>query len=118
MEKTFSEHISLEDSLQIIQHNRLLNTQRDEEFDDQVEHLVCYPFQRPEVLKQGIHWLDSKFKQEQNKIRERYAVEVVAHHAIDLFLEDPQRTDFILEGSNHEIKVRIFLFSDLKKSIA
>jgi len=118
MEKTFSEHIPLEDSLQVIQHNRLINTQKNEEFDDQVESLVCYPFQRPEVLKQGIHWLDTQFKQQQNKVRERDAAEVIAHHAIDLFLEDPQRTDFILEGPHHEIKVRIFLFSDLKKSIA
>ena len=118
MERTFSEQISLEDSLQIIQHNRLRNAQKDEEFDDQVENLVCYPFQRPEVIQQGVHWFNSKFKEQENKIRLRFAAEVIAQHALEVFMKEPKQTDFILEGPIAQVRVRIFLFSEIKKSIA
>jgi len=97
--------------LDIIHAMRARQAKEDEEFGDYVEELLCQPFVRPEIQEHGIQWLKSKIRIEQYQKCEGEATHVIAAYAFKLFIEDPDRVDFLLAGPSAKVRIRVFNLS-------
>lgn len=80
-------------------------------FGDYVESLLSKPFLDSQIQKHCVQWLKSKLKIEQFEEKEYQAAQVIAKYAYDIFQKDSSQTDFVLASTQHQVRVRIFVFS-------
>jgi hypothetical protein len=94
--------------LEAIYAMRKKQLQEDEDFGDYVEDLLSKPFVRQEVMEHGVQWLKSKIRIEEYQRTEAEATRVIADYAFKVFLEDPERKDFMLAGPAAKVRIRVF----------
>jgi hypothetical protein len=87
---------------------RSRQSREDEEFGDYVEELLSQPFVRPEIQEHGVQWLKSKIRIEQFQRSETEAMRVIADYAFKLFLQDRNKTDFLLASAAAQVRIRVF----------
>ncbi len=92
-----------------ILHLRTVQAKEEEEFGDYVEELLSQPFLRKEIQEHALQWLRSKIRIEQYQKSEQEAAKVISDYALELFRNDPEKTDFFLVGPTHRVRVRIFV---------
>jgi hypothetical protein len=90
---------------------------QDDEFGDYVEELLTRPFVRPEVRQHGIDWMRSRMKIEGFHNQENDATQVIAKYAYDIFLQDPNRKDFLLAGPKARVRVKVFVVDELSLDV-
>lgn len=94
--------------LELIYSMREKQTKEDEEFGNYVEELLSQPFIRPEIQEHGLQWLKSKIRIEEYQRCEAEATRIIAEYAFQLYVGNPNRTDFFLAGPVSKVRVRVF----------
>jgi len=95
---------------------RSRQSREDEEFGDYVEDLLSQPFVRPEIQEHGVQWLKSKIRIEQFQRSETEAMRVIAEYAFKLFLQDRDKTDFLLASAAAQVRIRVFWLQGQRES--
>jgi hypothetical protein len=88
----------------------------DEEFGNYVEELLSQPFLRADVQKQGVQWLRSKLKIEEFKRAEAEATKVIADFAFKIYMDNRQRTEFLLAGPTSRVRVKVLEIQEMARS--
>ena len=105
----------VEDPISCIQHYRLEKKREEEEFADYVEDLLSKSAVNPEVLEHGVQWFKSRVKIEEFRKQEVEAATVIAGYAFQIFMQNIQRTDFILAGPSAQVRVRVFVIDEASR---
>lgn len=96
------------DALSQLYDQRAQLEKQENEFGDYVEELLSQPFLKAEVQMHGVQWFKSKIRIEQFQKSERQAAKIIADYAYKIFQSDPTKTDFFLQSSTHQVRIRIF----------
>lgn len=97
------------DAFQSVLDHRAQSEREDEEFANYIEELLSQPFVRPEIQEHGVQWFKSKMRIEEFQRTESEATRVIAEYAIKIFLNHPDRTEFLLAGPNATVAIRVFV---------
>ena len=99
--------------LRRLQEYRTRHSSEEEEFADFVEGLLSQPFVKPDVQDHAIQWFKSRAKIEAFQKAEDEASRVIAHYAFQVFVQDQEKTDFLLAGPKARVRIRIIDLSKL-----
>ncbi len=102
----------VENPLAILESYRERIALEEGEFGDYVEELLSQPVIKPEIREHGLQWLKSKIRIEQYQKAEKEAVEVISNYALQIYIQDPEKTDFLLAGPATHVRVKVFCLSD------
>ncbi len=92
---------------------RMRHTSEEEEFADFVEGLLSQPFVKPDVQDHAVQWFKSRAKIESYQKAEDDASRVIAQYAFQVFMQDQEKTDFLLAGPKARVHIRIIDLSRL-----
>lgn len=95
--------------LQRVHDHRQRQAQEDQAFADYIEELLSQPYQRQEIIDHGTQWLKARLRIEEFQQSEHQAVKIIANFGMQLYLGNPERVDFSLQGSAAQVRVRIFV---------
>lgn len=95
------------DPVWAVRQRRKLQDKEDEEFADYIENLVSEPHCKLEIQEHAFLWFKSRLNLEDYRRAEADARKVIADFALQVFYQDPSRTDFVLSSPNAEVRVRI-----------
>jgi hypothetical protein len=84
----------------------------DENFGNYVEDLLSKPFLRREVQEHAVQWFKSKIRIENFQKEEEEALRVIAQYALKLFVQNPERLDYLLAAPKAQVRVRIFVIEE------
>lgn len=98
-----------DDPLSNVREHRERQQAEDGQFADYVEELLSHPFQKPEIREHGIQWLKSKMRIEEYQENETEAARIIARYAMDVYSQDPEKTDFFLAGPTAQVRIRVFV---------
>jgi hypothetical protein len=93
--------------LKRVQDFRSKQVTEDEEFADFVEGLLSQPFVKPDVQEHAVQWFKSRSKIEAYQKAEDEASRVIAQYAFQIYMNDPDKTDFLLTGPRAKVRIRI-----------
>ena len=93
--------------LKRVQDFRSKQFSEDEEFADFVEGLLSQPFVKPDVQEHAVQWFKSRSKIEAYQKAEDEASRVIAQYAFQIYMNDTEKTDFLLTGPRAKVRIRV-----------
>ena len=95
--------------LEAVYQFRAEKDEKENEFADHVEGLLCNPFLKSEVQEHAIQWFRSRIKIENFQKIEREAASVIAKYACEIFNSNRFRDDFLLSTKKTSVRIRVFM---------
>lgn len=103
------------DPLERVHELRRLQREEDEKFGDYVEYLLSQPCLKAEVRHHGLEWFYSKMRIEKYRRTEAEAAQVIATYALQVYLDSPDRSEFVLAGPRAKVQVRVFALQEAQR---